>query len=77
MAVVVKQSKVTVDSPSTKVTSEEDAAVSAFDAAGNNTVVMVQSDKNEEGMLVVSIPISFCLLYHANLIMFFVYTQWL
>jgi len=56
--------------------SEEDAAVSALDAAGNDTVVMLQSDKTEEGTLVVCIvPICFCLLYHANLIMFFVCTQ--
>jgi hypothetical protein len=55
--------------------SEEDAAVSAFDAAGNNTVDMLQSGKIEEGAFVVPIPICFCLLYHANLIMFFVYTQ--
>jgi hypothetical protein len=75
MAVVVKQSKVTVDSPSTKVISQEEPAVSALDATGNNTVVMGQADKKEEGTLAVCKPISFCLLYHANLIMFFVYTQ--
>ncbi len=62
-------------SPSTKVISQEDAAVSAFDAAGNNTVDTSQSDKDEEGTLVVCKPISFCLLYHANLIMFFVLSQ--
>jgi hypothetical protein len=71
----LNQSKVTVDSPSTKVISQEEPAVSALDTAGNNTVVMAQSDKNEDGTLVVCIPITFCLLYHANLIMFFVYTQ--
>jgi len=32
---------------------------------------MSQSDKIEEGTFVVSIPICFCLLYHANRIMFF------
>jgi len=71
----LNQSKVTVDSPSTKVISQVDAVISALDAAGNNTVVMPQSDKTEEGAFIVSIPICFCLLYHANLIMFFVYTQ--
>ena len=64
-----------MDSPSTKVISQEDAAVSAFDGAGNNTVDTLQSDKVEEGTLVVCKPISFCLLYHANLIMFFVLSQ--
>ena len=69
------QTKATVDHPSTEIIPQEDAAVSALDAAGNNTVDTLQSDKVEEGMLVVCKPISFCLLYHANLIMFFVLSQ--
>jgi hypothetical protein len=64
-----------VDCPSTKVIPQEHGAVSALDAAGNNTVDMSQSDKVEEGTFVVFKPISFCLLYHANLIMFFVLSQ--
>jgi hypothetical protein len=56
-----------VDCPSTEVIPQDDAAVSALDAAGNNTVDMSQSDKVEEGTLVLFKPISFCLLYHANL----------
>ncbi len=68
-AVVVKQSKVTVDCPSTKVIPQDDVAVSALDAAGNNTVDMSQSDKIDEGTLVVCKPICFCLLkgYITNL----------
>jgi hypothetical protein len=69
------QTKATVDHPSTEIIPQEDAAVSALDAAGNNTVDTLQSDKVEEGTLVVCKPISFCLLYHANLIMFFVLSQ--
>ena len=38
-----------MDSPSTKVISQEDAAVSALDAAGNNTVDMSQSKKKSRG----------------------------
>jgi hypothetical protein len=64
-----------VDCPSTKVIPQNDAAISALDAAGNNTVDMLQSDKVEEGTLVVCKPICFSLLYHANLIMFFVLFQ--
>ena len=45
----LNQSKVTVDSPSTKVISQEDAVISALDAAGNNTVDTSQSDKNSRG----------------------------
>jgi hypothetical protein len=61
--------------PSTEVIPQEHAAVSALDAAGNNTVDMLQSEKIHEGMLVVCKPIFFCLLYYANLIMFFVLSQ--
>jgi hypothetical protein len=64
-----------VDSPSTEVIPQDDAAVSALDAAGNNTVDMLQFEKIHEGTLVVCKPICFCLLYHANLIMFFVLSQ--
>jgi hypothetical protein len=64
-----------VDCPSTKVIPQDDAAVSALDAAGNNTVDMSQSDKVQEGTFVLFKPISFCWLYHANLIMFFVLSQ--
>ena len=64
-----------MDCPSTKVIPQDDAAVSALDAAGNNTVDMSQSDKVQEGTFVLFKPISFCWLYHANLIMFFVLSQ--
>ncbi len=64
-----------MDSPSTEVIAQEHAAVSALDGAGTNTVDTLQSDKIHEGTLVVCKPISFCLLYHANLIMFFVLSQ--
>ena len=65
-----------MDCPSTKVIPQDDAAVSALDAAGNNTVLDVsQSDKVQEATFVLFKPISFCLLYHANLIMFFVLSQ--
>jgi hypothetical protein len=50
-------------------------AVSALDAAGNNTVDTLQSYKIHEGTLVVCKPICFCFLYHANLIMFFMLPQ--
>ena len=59
-----------MDCPSTKVIPQDDAAVSALDAAGNNTVDMSQSDKVQEGTFVLFKPISFCLLYHANLSFF-------
>jgi len=64
-----------VDCPSTKVIPQDDAAVSALDAAGNNTVDMSQSDKVQEGTFALFKPICFCMLYHANLIMFFVLSQ--
>jgi hypothetical protein len=48
-----------VDSPSTEVIPQDDAAVSALDAAGNNTVDMSQSEKIHEGKLVVCKPICF------------------
>jgi hypothetical protein len=65
-----------VDCPSTKVIPQDDAAVSALDAAGNNTVLDVsQSDKVQEATFVLFKPICFCLLYHATLIMFFVLSQ--
>jgi hypothetical protein len=38
-----------VDCPSTEVIPQDDAAVSALDAAGNNTVDTSQSDKNSRG----------------------------
>jgi hypothetical protein len=43
------QTKETVDSPSTEVIPQDDAAVSALDAAGNNTVDMSQFEKNSRG----------------------------
>ena len=64
-----------MDCPSTKVIPQDDAAVSALDAAGNNTVDMLQSDKVQEGKFVLFKPICFCLLYHANLIIFSVLSQ--
>jgi len=65
-----------VDCPSTKVIPQDDAAVSALDAAGNNTVDMSQSDKVQEGKVVLFKPICFCLLYHANLSLFFFYPNY-
>ena len=64
-----------MDSPSTEVIPQDDAAVSALDAAGNNTVDMSQSDKVQEGKFVLFKPICFCLLYQANLIIFSVLSQ--
>jgi hypothetical protein len=61
-----------VDCPSTKVIPQDDVAVSALDAAGNNTVDMSQSDKVQKGKFILFKPICFCLLYHANLSIFFV-----
>jgi hypothetical protein len=39
------QTKAAVDSPSTEVIPQKHATVSALDAAGNNTVETLQSDK--------------------------------
>jgi hypothetical protein len=64
-----------VDCPSTKVIPQDDAAVSALDVAGNNTVDRSQSDIVQAGKFVLFKPICFCLLYHANLIIFSVLSQ--
>ena len=59
-----------MDSPSTEVIAQEQAAVSALDGVVTTTVDTLQSDKIDEGTLVVCKPICFCLLNQANLIMF-------
>jgi hypothetical protein len=55
---------------------EDEVKVDSVDADNEpencNIVVMAQSDKNEDGTLGLCIQISFCMLYHANLIIFFV-----
>jgi hypothetical protein len=69
------KTKETVDSPRTEVIAQEQAAVSALDGAGTTTVDTLQSDKIDKGTLVVCKPICFCLLYYANLSLFFVLSQ--